>query len=211
MTERGTEGTDRERDPKGPATETRERWVEADRIIQSHVLWAMGAGLIPFPVFDIAAVTGVQMDMLNQLARVYKIDYTAEMGKTFAGALTGSLFARIGASMIKVIPGIGTVIGGVSMSVMSGASTYAVGNVARSYFAAGISLDDVDLDEARRAYDSEYERRKHDVKDLEAKVKSADYKATLEDLDKAHDLHEKGALSDEEYDEVKRRLLERLE
>jgi uncharacterized protein (DUF697 family) len=185
--------------------------VEADRVIQSHVLWAMGAGLIPFPLFDIAAVTGVQMDMLNQLARIYKVDYTAEMGKTFAGALTGSLFARIGASMIKVIPGIGTVIGGLSMSVMSGASTFAVGNVARSYFASGVSLNDVDLDTARRQYETEYERGKREAKDLEARAKSKEYKATLEDLDQAHGLHEKGALSDEEYEDLKRRLLERLQ
>jgi hypothetical protein len=94
---------------------------------------------------------------------------------------------------------------------MSGASTYAVGNVARSYFAAGMRLDDVDLSEARSNFKSEYERAKREVKDLESKVKSAAYRTTLDDLDRAHDLHEKGVLTDEEYDELKRRLLERLQ
>ena len=42
----------------------------ADEIIRSHVLWALGAGLMPVPLFDIAAVTAVQMDMLKQLAEL---------------------------------------------------------------------------------------------------------------------------------------------
>ena len=37
----------------------------ADGIIKSHVVWAMGGGLIPVPLFDIAAVTAIQMDMLR--------------------------------------------------------------------------------------------------------------------------------------------------
>jgi len=207
MTEKGPEEGREQKEPQRGTVDPR---VESEKIIQSHVLWAMGAGLIPFPLFDIAAVTGVQMDMLHQLARVYRVDFTAETGKTFAGALAGSLFARVAASMIKIIPGIGTVIGGLSMAVMSGASTYAVGQVARTYFAAGVRLEDVDLDEARRTYESEYEHGKRVAKDLESKLKSEQYKATIEEIEKVHELHEKGALSAEEYEEIKRKLLERL-
>jgi len=76
----------------------------ADDIIKSHVVWALGGGLIPVPLFDIAAVTAIQMDMLKQLADLYEVEFSAS---------TGSTFARIGASLIKAVPGIGTVIGGI--------------------------------------------------------------------------------------------------
>ena len=81
------------------------READAERIVHGHVMWAMGAGLIPLPLFDIAAVTAVQMDMLKQLARVYSVDYSTAAGKTFAGALTGGTFAHVSAALLKFIPG----------------------------------------------------------------------------------------------------------
>ena len=85
--------------------------------------------MIPIPMLDFTAVTAIQIDMLSQLSTLYGADYTASTGKTFVAALTGSTFAKIGASLVKIVPGIGTMIGGLSMSIMSGASTYAVGQV----------------------------------------------------------------------------------
>ena len=98
--------------------------TEAEKIIRSHVLWAMGGGLIPIPLVDFAAVTAIQLEMLQQLARLYDVPYTQNTGKTFVSALTGTTVARLGASMLKAIPGIGSIVGGLSMSVASGASTY---------------------------------------------------------------------------------------
>ena len=97
--------------------------------------------MVPIPLIDIAAVTAVQIDMLRQIATVYGANYDASKGKAFASALAGSTFARIGASVVKALPGIGTVVGGVSMSVLSGASTYAVGTVAIGVFESGGRLD----------------------------------------------------------------------
>ncbi|MEN9229613.1 MAG: DUF697 domain-containing protein [Thermostichus sp. DG02_5_bins_236] len=96
--------------------------ADADSIIRSHVLWAMGAGLIPIPFVDITAVTAIQLDMLKELAELYDVDYSKNAGKAFVSALTGSTFASIGSSIVKILPGIGSVLGGVSMSLLSGAS-----------------------------------------------------------------------------------------
>ena len=68
---------------------------EADEIVRSHVLWSMGAGLMPIPLFDIAAVTAIQIDMLKQLTACHGVDFSQSHGKAFVGALTGSTFARI--------------------------------------------------------------------------------------------------------------------
>ena len=79
--------------------------AETDKIIRTHVLWSMGAGLMPVPLFDIAAVTAVQMDMLKQLAGAFEVDYTSSTGKAFVSGLTGGTVARIAASLVKAVPG----------------------------------------------------------------------------------------------------------
>jgi uncharacterized protein (DUF697 family) len=113
----------------------------AKPIIKQHVLWAAGVGLLPIPLVDVASVIVIQIDMLNKLAHAYNVTTSISQSKTFLTALTGSTCARLGASLIKAIPVIGTAVGGVSMSVLSGASTYAVGKVAMQLFAQHGTLD----------------------------------------------------------------------
>jgi uncharacterized protein (DUF697 family) len=168
----------------------------------------MGAGLMPIPLFDIAAVTAVQIDLLKQLADNYEADFSNEMGKTFVTALTGGTFARIGASLLKTVPGIGTLIGGVSMSVMSGASTFAVGQVAKRHFETDGNIVNVDLDFARNAYDDAFEKGKQIVSDL--KGHEAESKDIYKSLERLGELRDKGVITDEEFETKKQELLERL-
>ena len=64
----------------------------ADGIINTHLGFAMVAGAIPIPIVDIAAVTAIQMDMLQQLAKIYEVDFNGERGKSTALSLIGSTF-----------------------------------------------------------------------------------------------------------------------
>ena len=199
---------------------------QADAIVKKHVLYSIGGGLIPIPLADLAAVTALQVSMLEQLAGVYGIGYNRSIAKSFITALTGGAAAKVGASLIKAIPGLGTVIGGVAMSATSGASTYAVGQVAIGQFEASGTLEDIDIDEARVAYEEAFEEGKEVVEEMEKekKAQEAQEKATkekataepeakedvLKTLEKLGELKEKGVLSEEEFDEQKRKLLERL-
>jgi uncharacterized protein (DUF697 family) len=181
---------------------------EADKIIRTHVLWAMGGGLIPLPLVDFAAVTAIQLEMLQQLAHLYEVSYSKNTGKAFVSALTGTTVASLGASMLKAIPGVGSLIGGASMSVMSGASTYAVGQVAINVFSGSGSLLDFDIQQAKKAYEDAYEKGKSYVSDLEDnKEKAADVYQTLEKIGK---LRDQGILSEEEFQAKKKELLERI-
>ena len=186
----------------------RERSERADRIIRSHTLWGMGAGLIPVPMFDVLAVSAIQIDMLKQLAEAYESDFTENLGKTFVTALTGGTFARVGASLIKAVPGVGTLVGGASMSVLSGASTYAVGQVAKRQYETGGNLVDIDLNSARRTYDEALERGKRVVGDLENRENES--KDVYSSLERLSDLKQKGVITDEEFEAKKREMLERL-
>ncbi|MGK7943670.1 MAG: DUF697 domain-containing protein [Microcystaceae cyanobacterium] len=184
------------------------RQTEAEKIIRSHVLWAMGGGLIPIPYVDFVAVTAIQLEMLQQLARLYKVPYDQSNGKVFVSALTGTTIARLGASMLKAIPGVGSVLGGASMSVMSGASTYAVGQAGIQLFSTNGSVLDFDIDQMKNAYDQAYEQGKSYVSDLEdQEEEAADVYQSLEKLGK---LKEQGVISDAEFQAKKQELLERI-
>ena len=191
---------------------------QADAIIKKHVLFSIGGGLIPIPLVDMAAVTAFQVSMLEQLADIYGIGYNRSIGKSFIAALTGSTVAKLGASLIKAIPGVGSFIGIMAMSAMSGASTYAVGQVAIIQFESEGTLEDIDLDEAKEAYDVAFEEGKEVVEEMEKeKVKeeeTAEHSDAPDDvlqaLEKLGELKEKGILTDAEFKAQKKKLLERL-
>ena len=56
------------------------RQDEASSIIKNHMMWSMGAGLIPVPIVDWFAVSAIQLDMIRQLATLYDIDFKQTEG-----------------------------------------------------------------------------------------------------------------------------------
>ncbi|RMD97626.1 MAG: DUF697 domain-containing protein [Deltaproteobacteria bacterium] len=181
---------------------------EAERIIREHLIWSVGAGLVPIPLVDLAAVTGIQLDMLKQLCRVYGVDYSISSGKAWISALTGSMLARFGANALKLIPGLGSLIGGVSMAVMSGASTYALGTVAVKHFEGGGSFADFDPDAARTEYETAFEEGKSYAGDLaKDRRKTRD---AFEKLERLGALKEKGIITEEEFEAKKKQLLDTI-
>lgn len=191
-----------------PAPEPDEKSAAADKIIRDHVVWSLGAGLIPLPFADIAAVTAIQMDALQQLAKLYSIEVTEATGKRFVTALTGGAVARLGASVVKAIPGVGSIIGGLSMSALSAASTYAVCQVAASHFRTKGDFFELDLDFARKAYQEALEKGRQFVKKLDpsAQEEAARLAASIRKLE---ELRDEGLLSEEEFEEKKAQLISR--
>jgi uncharacterized protein (DUF697 family) len=140
---------------------------KAERSIRQHVLFSMGAGLIPLPVADFLAVTAVQVDMIRSLCNVYGTDFQESQGKAIVSALTGSGLSRLGASaLVKAIPGVGSVIGGASMAVLSGASTYAIGQVFKLHFETGGTILDFDTNRFKKYYDEQFEKGKKVAEDI---------------------------------------------
>ena len=136
--------------------------AHAGTIIRNHVVWSMGASyVIPLPVADVFAVSALQLDMIRQLCRVYNIDFAETQGKAIVTSLTTSAMTKAGArSLIKLIPGVGTVIGGVTTAILNGASTYALGEVFKKHFGNGGTFLDFDTDRLRKMYNEKFEKGK---------------------------------------------------
>lgn len=196
---------------------------EAREIIKEHVLFSMGAGLIPLFILDIIAITAIQMDMIRQLCRHYSVDYQETKGKAITAALTGSTLGRLAGygigSALKVIPGLGSLLGGVTLSVAAGASTYALGQVFATHFQTGGSIFDLDPEAFKEFYNEQMERGKALVKKWQEERKAAgktekpqteDQRSLLHDLKEAEALKNAGALSAEEFEAVKEEILRRF-
>lgn len=179
----------------------------SEQVIKQHVVWAVGAGLVPVPIIDFVAVTAIQVDLIKQLCTLHGASYEEANGKMWVGALTGGALARIGASAIKAIPGIGSLIGGLSMSIASGASTWGVGQVVNKHLAAGGTLTDLNVDKARQQYEAEYERGKQVAKEASENRESKD---VFEKLDKLGALKAKGVITEAEFEAKKKDLLAQM-
>lgn len=144
-----------------------EKSKHADTVIKNHIGFSMGAGFIPIPLVDIVAVSAVQLDMIRQLSKVYELDFSETQGKAIVSALTSSTLARVGASsMAKMIPVIGTYLGGMSNSILAGASTFALGEVFKRHFEKGGTILDFDMERLKRVYQEKFEKGKTVAKEV---------------------------------------------
>jgi uncharacterized protein (DUF697 family) len=196
--------------PVGGPDDPDPREAQAAAVVNRHVLWSLGAGLIPVPLADIAAVTAIQMDALQQLAKVYEVDFSADQGKRFVASLTGSAIARTGASLVKAIPGVGTVLGGVSMSALSGASTYAVCQVAIRHFRTGGTIFDLPMARARDLYQEALTKGRDFVKSFQSSEASKAAQEASTSIENLAALKTQGVLTDEEYEAKKSLVLAKL-
>jgi uncharacterized protein (DUF697 family) len=186
----------------------------ADTIIRNHVIWSMGAGLIPVLIADIFAISALQLDMIRQLCKVYNINFAETQGKAIVTSLTSSTLARITAgSVVKMIPGLGSIIGGITVSVFAGASTYALGEVFKKHFSSGGTILDFDPERLRKLYKEQFEKGKKVVEDLKNENPVAGGNpSTATDvvsrLKALAELKDQGILSEEEFTAMKKKILE---
>lgn len=136
----------------------------ADDIIYNHLWFSAVPGFIPVPVLDIVAISAVQLDLVKQLCKFYKADYDEQRGKAIVMALTGSAMARISGysarAVLKTIPMVGWVLGGVAMSLFAASSTYAVGQVFKEHLDAGGTLHNLNPEAFQKFYMQQLEKGK---------------------------------------------------
>jgi uncharacterized protein (DUF697 family) len=133
----------------------------ARKIINRHMWLAMGAGLVPFPLIDMAALMGIQIRMLSQLSDNYHVPFARDVVKKLLSALLGAVIpsslSTIVGSGLKLVPGVGTTIGMLSMSVFAGATTMAIGKVFMQHFESGGTFLDFEPAEVRAHFREEFE------------------------------------------------------
>lgn len=129
---------------------------DADKILRNHIIGSMGVGLIPVPLVDFVALTGIQLNMLRRLAKEYGVPFSKDKVKNTLASLLGSgLSISVSggmSSLMKAVPIIGQTAAALSMPVLAGATTYAVGKVFVQHFASGGTFLDFDPDKVKDYY-----------------------------------------------------------
>ena len=121
--------------------------AQAEEVINRH-MWAAGgaAGINPIPLLDIAGGSAITVKMVLDLARIYKqpidsdlvVKMLEQLGKNLVAmvgvtAATPALAAGVG-TLLKTVPGIGTLAGGLVQGLVQAVVTRWIGNVFVKYF-----------------------------------------------------------------------------
>ena len=137
---------------------------ESKRIIKNRVIASAGLGLIPMPLIDVVGLSSIQLEMVSKLAKLYDIPFRKNVGKSIIASLVGGVFPVSmvpgSLSLLKTVPFIGWATGAATMSVVGGATTYAVGKVFVQHFEAGGNLLNFDPVAMKEYFAQQFEEGK---------------------------------------------------
>lgn len=106
--------------------------AEAYKVIKQHTAGSMTVGFTPIPISDAPLLLTNQAAMVARILYVYNLQQiSGAMSSTMLAPTVGRIISSSGiwmvGTLLKLIPGIGTVLGGVINAGVAGAITYAVG------------------------------------------------------------------------------------
>ena len=118
------------------------------------------------PIVDVAAVGGVQLQMLRRLSEIYGVPFSENRGKSIVASLAGAVIpastatttAMTFGSLMKGLPGVGTAVGALTMPVFSAGVTYVIGKVFIQHFASGGTLLDFNPPDYREFIKAQQEK-----------------------------------------------------
>ena len=159
------------------------RLAQGEAIVRKNVFWALGAGVVPIPILDIAAVMAVELKLLRELSDVYQVKFSEGIGKKIVYSLLSSvglvgIGGMVGGSLAKFIPAIGTTLGFISVPVLTGAFTHAMGRVLLVHFEAGGTLLDLDVAAMRLHFKEEFGKAKTTVAQMRSEADPPGAKAS---------------------------------
>ena len=101
---------------------------QADKLIQDYAFGSSLTGFIPIPMVDTFTLISVQRLMLMQMSKLYGIPFSRHLAKAWLSTLMGGIAPKMATPMVgsflKLIPGIGTLVGGATTAALGGASTH---------------------------------------------------------------------------------------
>ena len=131
-----------------------EKDLRAEEVIKRYAAYSAGAGLIPVPVLDMAAIGAVQLKMLQDISAVYDVPFENDRVRPIVAAIIGGYAASklgtgIGGSMLKSVPLFGQVFGVLAVPAFGAGLSWAIGRVFMQHFASGGTFLDFDPDKVR--------------------------------------------------------------
>ena len=127
------------------------------RIVRRYVGASAVAGLIPYPVLDVATLGGVHLSLIRDLTKHYDREFSDNAARNIliaiaASLVPGSIASVVGHRALGALPFITPVAGLVTMSAFSAAASYGLGMIFVRHFEAGGTLDSFDLENLHQIF-----------------------------------------------------------
>ena len=137
----------------------------AHQSVKNWAQWAAVAGFIPVPLVDTAAITGLQIKLINDLCKIYQVEFKKELVisilSSLAGASVATMFSTtLGSTFARYIPVVGTTISAITQPALSYATTYAIGVTFIKHFENQGSLIDFDVKDAKGFFNDQIAKAK---------------------------------------------------
>lgn len=182
-----------------------------NQIIREHVNYSMVLAALPIPFVDLAGVMMVQLNMVRKLTGLFQVNFDKEIVKSAIYSILTSSLSRVGgqlvASLLKAIPGVGTILGLGTQVILSGASTYALGKAFEDHFKSGGTVGNMDISVLSLKFREFFDAGKRYAQSEKAKTDNED---VMDKLKKLKELKEMGAVTEEEYQKAKEKILNSL-
>ena len=133
-------------------TDTRKKADEAKEIVNKYALYAAATALVPIPLVHGAIVTGVQLDMLRRLSKLYEVQFKENLGKSLVTSLISGGTTGAIRGLARSVHGWLGFLTVASVSALNSSTTYAVGNVFIQHFESGGTLLTFEPDKVRAFY-----------------------------------------------------------
>ncbi len=122
---------------------------EAERLIRRYAYWTAGVGLVPLPFLDMAALAGLQLAMLKDLAKLYQVGFSPWRARAIITALAGGVIPVSAAggilgTLARMVPVVGTAAGVLTLPALASGSTVALGKICALHFALGRDIFSLD-------------------------------------------------------------------
>ena len=134
----------------------------AHQIVKRYMLWSAGAALVPVPIVDMIAISGVQLKMLADVSKVYNIPFEKSRVQAVVGSLIGYILPHafsvglIG-GLLKAIPGVGVLVGVPSFAIFAAAYCWALGRVFIQHFESGGTFLNFDPEAVKEHFRAHFE------------------------------------------------------
>ena len=133
---------------QSPTLENEEKNTRLDKagaLIASGARWSVAASIIPVPYVDMASLAAVQTKLVIDLAKLYGEKASKQAVSGVISVMLGTLVPvgaaqAVAGSTAKLVPGVGSIVGFVSMAAFGSAATYAIGKVFVRHFESGGTL-----------------------------------------------------------------------
>lgn len=128
-------------------------------LINLHTGMAVAAAVVPIPLADATMIIGIQVSMIIRIATYYDKVWDIKTVRSFATNIVAASTGIWVASLIKFIPVVGSIGGGILQMSIAGSITYLLGLAVDDIYRHGKPLNKKSFDDVKDKYKGEAKKR----------------------------------------------------